>query len=453
MIVVVGLSHRNAPIEVRERIAVDREGSLDLLASLVGMPSVGEAACISTCNRTELLAVAKSSDESALDSAARDLRIALEHLASRTGVGNIAPYLRIKRGPEAVQHLFRVASALDSLVVGEPQILGQVKDAFEAARAAGALGPFLERLMSRALHVAKRVRTETTIGAGQVSISSVAIDLARQIFGDLQGRTVVLLGAGEMAEAAAKILVRAGARLVVVNRSLERAELLAGQMGGEARPFSDLPACLVEADVVVTSTAARAFVVTHEMARAAVRARKGRSLFFIDIAVPRDVEPKVHNLDNVYLYDIDDLSHIVAQSMEGRLKEAERAEALVLRETQTFQLWAERLNVTPTIVALRAKVRSALSTELERSLSGKLKHLGEPEREALDIMLDAAVNRLLHVPVTRIKDLVRDPRGEELVQAAHLLFDLPQLAQGEKADDCPPIDAKIAVEGGGSTRR
>lgn len=453
MIVVVGLSHQRTPIEIRERVAIDAESCGHLLASLKAMPQLREVACISTCNRTELVAVGRGHDEGELQSVARALVSVLERIAARNGAGDISRYLNVQMGPGAIQHLFRVASALDSLVIGEPQILGQVKSAFEAARVSGTLGPFLERVMSRALHVAKRVRTETSIGAGQVSISSVAIDLARQIFGDLTGRTVVLLGAGEMAEAAAKLLVRVGAKLVVVNRSVERAEALAREMGGVPRSFTELPACLVEADVVVASTAARGFVVTNEMVRTAMRSRRGRSLFFIDIAVPRDIEPSVHQLDNVYLYDIDDLSHIVAQSMQGRQKEAERAEAIVVREAQTFELWAERLNVTPTIVALRAKVRGALGAELERSLSGRLKHLGPAEREALGVMLDAAVNRLLHGPVTRIKELVTDPRGEELVQAAHLLFDLPQLAEGQAPSEAPSNLPDAAAEGGGSPRR
>jgi len=452
VIVVVGLSHKKAPIEIRERIAVDREGGAALLESLKAVPGLREVACISTCNRTELVAVAKGPSEAELDATARVLVQVLERIAGTQGTSEIARYLDLRKGPEAVRHLFRVASALDSLVVGEPQILGQVKDAFEAAQKAGTLGPFLQRVLSRTLHVAKRVRTETAIGAGQVSISSVAIDLARQIFGELADRTVVLLGAGEMAEAAAKLLVRLGAKLVVVNRSRERAELLASQMGGVPRNMSELSACLVEADVVITSTSARNFVVTTDMVRAAMKARRGKSLFFIDIAVPRDVEPAVHRLDNVYLYDIDDLSHIVAESMEGRLKEAERAEAIVLEETQTFELWAERLNVKPTIVALRAKVRGALSAELERSLSGRLKHLGDAEREALAVMMEAAVNRLLHGPVTRMKEMVNDPRGEELVEAAHLLFDLPRLTPSESADDAIDSERGAAADGTGTRR-
>lgn len=452
MIVVVGLSHQNAPIEIRERLSIDREASAGLLATLRALPSVREVACLSTCNRTEIFAVAAGNEDDKLDAAARELTDALARIGASGGAGNLARYLTVRKGSDAVRHLFRVASALDSLVIGEPQILGQVKDAFEAARGAETLGPLLERAMSRALHVAKRVRTETAIGEGQVSISSVAIDLAKQIFGELSDRTVVLLGAGEMAEAAAKLLVRAGARLVVVNRSPERAEALAKAMGGVTRAWSDLPACLVEADVVVSSTSARGFVVTSAMAKQAIRARRGRSLFFIDIAVPRDIEPSVHDLENVYLYDIDDLSHIVAESMQSRRSEAERAESIVTHEAQTFELWATRLNVTPTIVALRAKVRSVLATEMERSLSGRLKHLDEAEREAMRMMMEAAVNKLLHGPVTRIKELVSDPRGEELVQAMHLLFDLPQLAHGELRD-AERADDEATIEREGSSTR
>ena len=452
MIVVVGLSHKKAPIEIRERIAVDREAGAALLDSLKGAPGLREVACISTCNRTELVAVAEGQGDAQLDATSRVLVQVLNRLAGSQGTSDITRYLDVRKGADAVRHLFRVASALDSLVVGEPQILGQVKDAFEAAQKAGTLGPFLQRVMSRALHVAKRVRTETAIGAGQVSISSVAIDLARQIFGELSERTVLFLGAGEMAEAAAKLLVRSGAKLVVVNRSRERAELLAQQMGGVARDIAELSSCLVQADVVITSTSARGFVVTKDMVRTAMKARRGKSLFFIDIAVPRDVEPSVHRLDNVYLYDIDDLSHIVAESMEGRLKEAERAEAIVSDETQTFELWAERLNVKPTIVALRAKVRGALAMELERSLSGRLKHLGDAEREALGVMMDAAVNRLLHGPIMRMKELVNDPRGEDLVEAAHLLFDLPRLASSDAHDEEVDSDPGAAAEGTGVRR-
>jgi glutamyl-tRNA reductase len=325
---------------------------------------------------------------------------------------------------DAVRHLFRVASSLDSLVIGEPQILGQLKDAFELAKGAGAVGKYLDRALSRALHVAKRVRSETSIGEGQVSVSSVAVDLARQIFGDMSGRVALLLGAGEMAEAAAKLLVKTGVKLEVVNRSPERAIDLAHQFGGTARPFAELPAAIVSADVVIASTAARHFVITRAMTAQAMKARRGRSLFFIDIAVPRDIEPTVNDLDNVYVYDIDNLSNIVAESMRGRKAEADRAETLVNHEADSFESWTEGLNVTGTIVALRAKVRGSLMTELDKSLTGRLKHLPDADRKALDTMIEAAVNKLLHTPVSRLKAGAGDKGGDDLVQALRHLFDL-----------------------------
>jgi len=426
VIVVVGLSHREAPIEVRERLAIDNESVAGFLRQLLERPSIREALCVSTCNRTEIYAVAQGDSETDTVAAARDISEMMNDLAERNGAAGIHAYLRTHLRADAVRHLFRVTSSLDSLVVGEPQILGQIKDAFEAAKSAGSVGKYLERAMSRAFHVAKRVRTETAIGAGQVSVSSVAVDLARQIFEDLSERTALLLGAGEMAEAAAKLLVKAGSKLHVVNRSPRRAEELAREFGGAARPWGELESALVDADVVVASTSAKHFILTRAMAARAMKARRGRSLFFIDIAVPRDVEPAVNELDNVYVYDIDNLSNVVAESMRGRQAEAERAEALVNYEADHFQSWTEGLGVTGTIVALRTKVRASLMAELERSLSGRLKHLPDADRKALDTMVDAAVNKLLHTPTRRIKAMAGDPRADELVKAVHHLFDLSE---------------------------
>jgi glutamyl-tRNA reductase len=435
LIVVVGLSHREAPLEIRERLSVDAEALAALLRALLERPTVKEALCVSTCNRTEVYAVARGDAEGDSAAAARDVERVIAELADKTGATGVTRYLRTHRDKDAVRHLFRVASSLDSLVVGEPQILGQMKDAFEAAKTNGSIGKYLERAMSRAFHVAKRVRTETAIGAGQVSVSSVAVDLARQIFGDLADRASLLLGAGEMAEAAAKLLVKEGAKLQVVNRSPERAKQLAVDFGGTTRPWEELEKALVSADVVVASTSAKRFVVTREMVVRAMRARKGRSLFFIDIAVPRDVEPSVNDLDNVYLYDIDNLSNVVADSMRGRQAEAQRAEALVDHEAKLFETWTEGLSVTHTIVALRTKVRASLGAELDKSLSGRLKHLSEADRKALDTMLDAAVNKLLHAPTTRIKALAGDPSVNELVKTVHHLFDLAELAQELEAKE------------------
>jgi glutamyl-tRNA reductase len=419
-VIVVGLSHRDAPIDVRERLAVDGDEAPRVLVDLVARPTISEAIYLSTCNRVEVYAVAAASDADA----ARDVIEVLETIAARNGPRDVARHLRTTTGTDAVRHLFRVACSLDSLVVGEPQILGQVKDALEGARQAGTVARYLDKAMSRALHVAKRVRSETAIAAGQVSVSSVAVDLARQILDDLALATVALVGAGEMAEAAARQLVKEGSKLIVVNRSPARAAQLARDFGGEAVAWEDLEKTLARADVVIASTAAKTFLVTREHAMRAMKARRGRSLFFIDIAVPRNVDPAVNDLDNVYLYDIDNLSELVAESMRGRLAEADRAEALVQRELEGFEAWTETLNLTDTIVALRNKTRNVVMAEVERSLGGRLKALPAPEREALQTMVDAIVNKLLHDPVTRIKTAASEPHGDDLVHALAELFDL-----------------------------
>ncbi len=260
----------------------------------------------------------------------------------------------------------------------------------------------------------------------------------------------MLLGAGEMAEAAAKLLVKEGSQILVVNRSPDRAVELAREFGGTAVPWEDLTRALVRADVVVTSTAAKGFVLTRAMTVQAMKARKGRSLFFIDIAVPRDVEPSINDLDNVYVYDIDNLSNVVAETMRDRQAEARRAEALVDREASNFESWAEARSMTGTIVALRARVRAALGGELEKSLSGRLKHLSDADRKALEAMLEAAANKLLHVPTSRIRALAGDPEGDELVKALHHLFDLEESvreveAAAPAANVQPPAQAALAA--------
>lgn len=432
MIVVVGLSHKTAPLAVRERLAIQRADVPALLARLVGHRAIGEAVVLSTCNRVEVYAAARGRGASEADLIEAS-RATAAMLASIGGDG-IGSHLSQIHGKSAVLHLFRVASSLDSLVVGEPQILGQLKDAIEIARAAKTLGATLGNAMHRAIRVGKRVRTETAIGAGQVSVSSVAVDLARQIFGELDGRTTLLVGAGEMAEAASKLLVRAGAKLLVVNRSPERAEALARDVGGEPRPWADLERSIVQADIVISSTSSTRYVITRDLVKSARKARRGRSLFLIDIAVPRDVEPAVNELENVYLYDVDDLSQIVAQSLEGRASEASRADAIASEEAKGFETWTLEQALTPAIVGLRARTRAVLAAEVERSLSGKLKHLGAAEREALGVMIDAATNKLLHGPVTRLRAMAGDSRAEDYVEAVRELFGLDEgEGEGESA--------------------
>lgn len=431
MIVVVGLSHRSAPVEVRERLAIPRDDVAAALARIAARPGVGEAMCLSTCNRVEIVVTPR--DKTPLDDVAMTVTTALDELACEAGGASVRAHLYRHTGSDAVRHLFRVAASLDSIVVGEPQILGQVKDAFELAQAAGTIGPTLSRAVTRALHAAKRVRTETTIGEGLVSVSSVAVDLAAQIFGALGGRKALLVGAGEMAEAAAELLARGGAKILVVNRSPDRAAELAARVGGTPRPWEELQTSLVEADVVLSSTSSRGYVLTRELVARAMKARKGRTLFLIDIAVPRDIEPTASQVDNVFLYGVDDLEDIVEQSMRGRRTEAAKAESMIADEARSLDSWAEARGVTPTIVGLRQKTKAILAGEVERSLTGKLKHLGEGDRAALDAMVEAMVNKLLHLPTARLRKAAGDPRGEQLAQVVRELFELPDVAVIEDA--------------------
>jgi glutamyl-tRNA reductase len=435
-LVVVGVSYRSASVAVRERVAIAAEERAGVLQHMRDGQVIHEAMLVSTCNRVEVYAAGRD------PVLARDRAISV--LTARVPGEDLRPHIYERRGREAVHHIFRVASSLDSLVVGEPQILGQVKEAYEAAAAAEVLGNVLGRAVNKAFHVAKRVRTETALGAGQVSVASVAVDLARKIYSDLSGREVLLLGAGEIAESAARALKAAGAtKILIANRSFEKAEALAEKIDGALpRSLGELPGLLEHADVVLVSTGAAGFVVTREMAATAVKRRRGRPLFFVDVAVPRNVDPRVHDLDNCYRYDVDDLEQIVAAGMAGRQQEADVAEKLVADEVDTFVTWAKQLvEVTPTIVALRERVRSTLAGELDRTLGSRLKHLPDDDRKALGVMLDAAVNKLLHAPTRVLKDAKDDPDGDAILVAVRRLFELPDHpapAVAEEPSDIEP---------------
>lgn len=436
MIVVVGLSHQNATIEVRERFAIGSDRVPDLLRELVARPEVGEALLISTCNRVELVAAAASG--AALEHVALACRSALA-AAGRAGAGEAV--LAMRTGGDAVRHLFNVAASLDSMVLGEPQILGQVKDAYETAKAAGTVGAVLHRTLARAIHTAKLVRSRTSIGSGQVSVPTVAVDYARRIFGNLADKTVLLVGSGDMAETVARLLQSSGARILVVGRTLEKAEALAAAVSGSARAWSDLRAVLPEADVVITSTSAPGYVIDEEMVGRARKSRRGRNQFYIDLAVPRDVSPAVEGLDGVFLYNIDDFSRLVGETLATRSREAERASAIIDEEAKAFDRWADAEQATPLVVSMRNRIRAALGVELERSLRGKLRHLGPAERAALETMLDASVNRVLHTPTTRLREAAADasldgPAFGELVVALDRLF-----ALSEELDEAPDSGA------------
>jgi glutamyl-tRNA reductase len=435
VIVVVGISYRTAPIEVRERAALAEAEVPSFLQGLVGEGSLREAFVVSTCNRVEVIAAPTSPSTEALEDAARTCA---RVLCARTE--GLDRYVYMHMGQRAVEHLFRVASSLDSLVLGEPQILGQLKQGFELGRKSGTLGPVLHRAVPRAVRAAKRVRTETTIGTGQVSVPTVAVDLATQIFSDLAGRNVVLLGAGEMGRGVARLLADLGARIVVLGRRLEAAERLAEEVNGEAKLIDVLPDALALADIVVSSTSSTEPVISEALVRSVRRARRGRNLFLIDLAVPRDVEPGVGQLDGTFLYNIDDLSHVVEQSMTGRRREAEQAQRILDEETRGFERWAEAEQATPLIKALRARLRLALEVELEKSLRGRLRDLDGEQRAALVKMLDASINRMLHLPTARLREEATSDEEFSLPQLGSTLEELFRLSEVDASSlDAPGV--------------
>lgn len=435
MIVVVGLSHRTAPIHVRERLAAGADALPGVLACMSGRSELDEAMFLSTCNRVEVVASARGG-AAGMDDARRAIREELARKGGAASGDDLIPYLYEKVGDDAVEHLFRVTASLDSMVLGEPQILGQVKDAYDAAMAAGTLKGVLARCVSRSFSVAKRVRTETAIGAGNVGIAGVAVDLARRVFGDLAGRTVLLLGAGEMAEASARGLGKGARSLRICNRSFDRAAGLASEMQAAAVPWHELGQELALADVVVASTASPTYIVTCDMVKRAMKERKGRTLLFIDIAVPRNVDPAVHAIDNVYAFNVDDLEREVARGLKARHAEVDAAERIVAAEVSAFLAWRRGLEVQPTVVAMRAKARAVLFSELERTLGGRLKHLAETDRAALAQMLESGLSKLFHAPTARLK--ARAAEGDdaaELAAAMRFLFDLQELPAPRQRDD------------------
>ncbi len=392
-LVVVGLSHRTAPIALREQVAAGESGAAELVGAARQISGVREVAIVATCNRLEIYVVA---DEPA--AAANDLRALLARDRE-----DVTRALYAHTGEAALRHFFRVASALDSMVVGEPQITGQVKDGFRRAREAGASGSQLERVLARALFAAKRVRGETALSEGLVSIASVAVDLTRKIFGDLEGRTGLLVGAGEMGSAAARALKAAGVqRLWVVNRSYERAQALAAKVGGEPAQESALPALIEVADVALCATAAPGFVLGYDLVAAAAKARRYRPLFLLDLALPRDIDPRVNLLENTYLYNIDDLDQVAAAGRNLRADEARKAEALAASEVAAFLRDAQVRAGAKVLAELRARAAEIAKHEAERTL----RHAGpltEEQTASIQAMAQAIVAKLLHAPAQALR--------------------------------------------------
>jgi glutamyl-tRNA reductase len=393
----VGLNHKTAPVELREQLsATCVPGALGLEGDKIP-PAVKEALVLTTCNRVEILLTAED-----LDRAFQEAIRTWEDPPHRTEAG-LKPYIYAYRGDDAIQHLFRVASSLDSLVVGEPQILGQLKAAYREAVKNRSTGVIMNRLLHKAFTVAKRIRTETGIADNAVSISFAAVELAKKIFQDLAGKKVLLVGAGEMAELAAEHLVHNKVQeIVVANRTLERAMDLAHRWRGRAVSLQEVPQALSGTDIVISSTGAPEILIRQAEVKAIMKQRKQRPLFFIDIAVPRDIDPQVNQLDNVYLYDIDDLQGVVAQNIAARKDEAVQAERIVREEAVKFRNWMNGLEVVPTIVALRNKVEDIRLGELKKA-GPVLQELTSEQQRAIEAMSQAMINKILHDPISFLK--------------------------------------------------
>jgi len=419
---VAGLSHKNAPVALREQLAVEADKLREILRDVLGAGVLREVLVLSTCNRVEVYGEAEAPGEARA--------VAFGHLCRYRGVdpATIEDTLYTYVDDDAVRHAFRVAASLDSMMVGEPQILGQVKDAFALAQSCQTIGPSLHRVFTQAFAVAKKVRTDTEIARHAVSIAFAAVELAKKIFASLQGRVVLLVGAGKMSELAAKRLVEQGVYAVyVANRTWARAQELARMLAGTAVPFDELPTALAAVDVVVASTGSPVPIVRREMVERVMRDRRGRPLFFIDIGVPRDVEPGVDVLDDVYCYDIDALKQVVDANMRERVREAQRAEGIVEREVARFGARLRDVEVIPTIVSLRERLEAIRVAEVRKALA-RVPDASPETRAAMDALSTSIVNKVLHAPISKLRESSRAGVGRSWLELVHELFGLGRRA-------------------------
>jgi glutamyl-tRNA reductase len=414
----IGVNHKTAPVEVRERLAIPESRLPEACKKLAEHPGIDEAMILSTCNRVEILANTKNG-------AGADLRGFIQSYFQLDGT-ELNKHLYEYNEREAVRHLFRVAASLDSMVVGEPQILGQVKEAYATARAVGAVRAQLDQLVTRAFAVAKRVRTETAVGSSSVSIASVAVELAKKIFGNLHGKHVFLVGAGKMSELAARHLMAHGcASIFVANRTYDRAVSLAYKFQGQAIHFEDLHNTCDRADIVITSTGAPHAIFRPEHGELFLSRRKNRPMFFIDIAVPRDVDPAMNKLDGIFVYDIDDLQQAVASHVADRRKEAERAEAIVATEVERFHARIQTLDVVPTIVSLQDHLETIRQAEIDR-VRGRLGPLSPDQEIAIEALTRGIVNKIMHTPISTLKTAAREAEATTVIDLVKRLFNLQE---------------------------
>ena len=444
-IIVVGLNHRTAPIEIREKLSISDAQLREALIRLKSCHGIDEGVILSTCNRVEVCAVVQQ-----VQTGFQRIKEFFEdhHTGLSPEEWNASLYLY--SADEAIRHLFRVASSLDSMVIGEPQVLGQLKDAFDTAMHQKATGIILNKVFRKAISVAKRVRTETKIAENAVSISFAAVELAKKVFGRLEGKEALLVGAGEMAELAVRHLVDNGVgKVMITTRNFDNAIDLAKRFNGIPLRLEEFPRYLAESDILICSTGASHYVITEEHIRQAIQRRKNRPVFLIDISVPRNIDPHVNRIDNVFLYDIDDLQLIVESNLEGRQKEALKAEEIVSEELTAMNKWLKSLEVVPTITALRTKADEIRRVELNKFLS-KLGGLTPEQRETIEGLAAYIVNKLLHSPLVVLKDEARSENGALYADAVRRLFNLdkdlphhPHRASSEKEDDADPGEEKV----------
>lgn len=424
-LLVIGLNHATAPVEIREKVTFPGDDQGEVTRGLLQIEQVLEAMILSTCNRAELIVMTENPE------------VTCENLVQAIGrfhcldMDPFRKFLYFKQGAEAVRHLFRVASSLDSMVLGEPQILGQVKEGYRRAAKAHATGPIMNRLMHRAFFAAKRVRSETGIGSAAVSVAYVAVELARKILGELKGRQVLLIGAGEMAELAARHLIsQVDAPVVVVNRTFENACVLARQLRGSALPLDQLEHALVATDVVITSTGSCDPIMRVAEMKNVMRKRRFRPIFLIDIAIPRDVEPEVNDVEGIYLYNIDDLQAVVEENIGERRQEALRAESIVEEEVEKFIEWTRTLDSTPVIVALKERLEAIRQGELAKQ-NGKLSSLTPAQRDTVEIITRSIINKIAHDPIAFLKKAGSSSKRNDYFYAAQRMFRL----NGRSDDD------------------
>lgn len=417
-LILVGVNHKTTPVEIREKLAFTKGKIEESVDRLLNIPEIIEHTILSTCNRVEIYARANGQN-----SAIQSIKQFICDFHGLSAV-QLEEHFYSYSNEAAIEHLFRVSSSLDSMILGEAQILGQVKDAYSLAKDLRSTGLVLNQLFEKAFSIAKKVREETGIAERSVSISSAAVELAQKIFDDLENHTVMLVGTGEMAELAAKHLISYGVKTVyVTSRTYERAANLARTLNGSALDFEAFKNELYRADIVITSTSASSFIITKDMVAKAIHERKNKPIFFIDIAVPRDIEPDVNDLENVYLYDIDDLHVVVSANMKEREKESETAMHLISQEVNKFNNWLGTLDAVPTIVEIRKRVENIGNQEMERTLK-KIPHLSEEDKNIICQMKNSMINKILHKPTIKLKQKTQSEDGHVYLKAIRHLFHL-----------------------------